>query len=992
MKIDLSCPAEVRACALPRTDHEACDLTLFNLSDRQIVSVEVSLSLYTADGEEADRLTCRVHDLDGRPDTIFAAAVPCPFRENIARVMAMVEKVWFGDNSVWRRGKDALTEYTPNDLPNSKSLEMLRYVVGPGAVGFPQEQDNVWLCVCGRPNALRASVCVRCHREKNQVFHQYSREAIEKLAAQKEKQLQLKTKASRENSDRIQLQREQEYNRKKARRRKTLGVICGAAAVLVLAYGTIFHLLPYLRYRKGVDLLEEGKPAEAVAIFSEMNDARSEAKLKECHFLLAKEDLASGDEDRLASARDVFLSMPEREEAAALAREAEFKRASLLLEKDEVDAAREIFVALSDAGVAGSAEQITECDYRQAVLLLESGEYDRAGEMFRSLKDYRDATELANETVYRPALELLNDGKWQEAIAKLETIPDHAMAESKITEARYGLAADLAVEGKYETAAENYLLCGEYQNAPALANACLYALAEEKLAAGETENAMELYARLPGYEDADEKFSRCVMTLADAARDEMEYARARDLLARLPRATEESEQLRKACLYLPGVAALKQKNWQNAVELLSQVPGYEDADKQLQKARYGYAAQLAKKENYEEAAAQYELLGDYSDSEKQLQSVRYRQARQLLDRKDAAAAAILFEALDDYKDSATKLKEANYLLAGQLLEDGKPEEARSLYEKLGKYEDAARKLAACDYAIADALEKSGETEQAALLFLSIAKEQDARDRASRLCRELGQKCLELGDKLGAAGWLDRCAGDEEAAARASELYAAYYQDAMVTVQDCMENGDYALAAAMLENMNLKNLPEAYASLPEMYLEANYKAGMQLFDEGRPYAALPYFRAAEGYGNTTAMLGRYCYRIIGTWYTDAGETYEFRDDGTCDLKGTPGYFTVSNYDLQTGETKENLASAWRINNLTDTRLSLKPAQGAILQLTREQAPEQETKPEAPRSDAAEQTTPEKAPEEKTDQGADDVPEEKSRDDYQVKDDEQTTEDQ
>ena len=76
MKIDLTCPAEVWRTALPGAERPACELTLYNLSDKLIVSVEVTLTLLDAAGEEIARVIHRAHDLHGLPEKPFSMLVP----------------------------------------------------------------------------------------------------------------------------------------------------------------------------------------------------------------------------------------------------------------------------------------------------------------------------------------------------------------------------------------------------------------------------------------------------------------------------------------------------------------------------------------------------------------------------------------------------------------------------------------------------------------------------------------------------------------------------------------------------------------------------------------------------------------------------------------------------------------------------------------------------------------------------------------------------
>ena len=56
--IDLSCPVEIFRTALPTEETPAASLTLFNLSDRVISSVEVLLRLLDEDNRETDSEYC----------------------------------------------------------------------------------------------------------------------------------------------------------------------------------------------------------------------------------------------------------------------------------------------------------------------------------------------------------------------------------------------------------------------------------------------------------------------------------------------------------------------------------------------------------------------------------------------------------------------------------------------------------------------------------------------------------------------------------------------------------------------------------------------------------------------------------------------------------------------------------------------------------------------------------------------------------------------
>ena len=71
----------------------------------QVVSVEVTLLLSSADGEETARITHRGRKLDGAPGKTFTMTVPVeqPIRAEVYEVS--VDKVWYDNAAVWRHEK-----------------------------------------------------------------------------------------------------------------------------------------------------------------------------------------------------------------------------------------------------------------------------------------------------------------------------------------------------------------------------------------------------------------------------------------------------------------------------------------------------------------------------------------------------------------------------------------------------------------------------------------------------------------------------------------------------------------------------------------------------------------------------------------------------------------------------------------------------------------------------------------------------------------------
>ena len=119
------------------------------------------------------------------------------------------------------------------------------------------------------------------------------------------------------------------------------------------------------------------------------------------------------------------------------------------------------------------------------------------------------------------------------------------------------------------------------------------------------------------------------------------------------------------------------------------------------------------------------------------------------------------------------------------------------------------------------------------------------------------------------------------------------------------------------------LTGSYADLPEIYSEACYQYAEQLYREGKPYEALPYYQRVGDYRDTPeSTLARRAYLLLGEWTSTTGKTAAFRTDGTCDLMGETLHFYVSNFSLYTGETEDDMTITHKLSSIDKTSMSLR----------------------------------------------------------------------
>lgn len=593
-KIDLTCPAELFRTALPTEEIPAATLTLFNLSDRVITSVEVLLRLLDEDGGETERLAYRGRALNGRPHSTFLLTVPCAPSAGLKALDVSVEKVWYADNETWRRDPANSVEYTPNVLPVSPALTNLKFAAGETAVGYPSLQNGLWVCVCGRPNPEDEGYCARCGRQMETVFSLYNPEAVEAQITMKERQLDLSSRNIREDTIRMQRIREEEYKKKKARRMNRWRLLVAAVLCAALTAGVLFFFEPWLRLSAGRRALENGDAAGAKKAFQALGSFGGASELiPECDWLIAREAAENAKSaEELARASGLLRAVKDRPEAVDEANKTDLVRARLLLGNNRWEEALEA-LALLPEDYEGRAELQQSCLTAKAWALQNAGQYAEARMVWQQLGDMPGAREQAALCIYEPAKALMEQEDWDGAIAMFSTIPDYQDSRDKTRECHYHKAQALEDAGDTDGACREYLLAGSWADAALKYTSLTYAQAEALYAVGDIKGAQALYASLPDDEKAKEKDVQCRYKLAEEAASILEYTTVLDLLKDIPDDYEDTKALRGEASYKKAQAAFRQGEWETAMNLLK------DLDRESLKRKYRDIENL-----YVEACAQ----------------------------------------------------------------------------------------------------------------------------------------------------------------------------------------------------------------------------------------------------------------------------------------------------------------------------------------------------------------------------------------------------
>lgn len=926
MKIDLTCPVELWQYTMPSEGHPECGFVLNNLSDKVVVSVQVTLIGYAQGETLLFRQVERAQGLSAGAGERFSLSVLPTQWDNVQTIDLVIEKVWFDDATIWRRGSVPLTEYMPNTLPPGRRLDQLRFVAGPDAAGYPQEQAHVWVCVCGRANELRSDRCCRCERRRDTVFATCSRENVEQLIAVHEQKLIDVARAAREDASRLAEEREAAHLRAIRHKQTVRRMIIGACCLLVVVAVGLLWGLPALRYAKATTLLQNGQYDEARAALTELGgygDAR--ALLSECDYRQASALMKSDSADDLAQAVALYQTLSGYQDSDAQYQAALYQLGKIDMQAQRYDSASDAFLQLGS--YQDSEQLVKQCQYLQADNLMQNQSYVAARILFADLGDYQDAVARVAECNYHLGVTALDTGDYHAAVTQLTAAGDTQDAPELLQRASYLLAETLQDAGQYEQAGLMYKQADDYEDAALKANSNLYELAKEKMTEGDYVKAAELFQTVIPYLD--------------------------------------SETLAWDCVYQQALAAATSGADEQAVTLLETIPKHQQGATLLSQCRYRLAGVYAEAGELDKAIAMYELLGNYQDAPKLLETLRYQQAETAYTAGDYATAEPLYEQLGKYEDSADKLTACRYQLAVAALAAGRYQEAIEGFAALGKYQDSAKQLESATFSLALDLKTSGDLDTALALLQTLPDNTDARQQISDITlgearkaqaagdlEKASQLYLALGDYSDARDGYNVCqytlatqkrdAGDMRAAAA---LFAALgdYQDAATQAEACAyeaygqyaqpartayEAKDWLTVIQTLTGFDDSNLPADYRDLQGMYQQACYNYAEALYDQGKVYEALPYYQLIPDYLDvTTKKLQRRCYLILGQWESVDGErAAAFRTDGTCTLFGEELYFAINGYALETGKTADTLTITHKLTTLTDTSLSIRVLTG------------------------------------------------------------------
>jgi len=493
MKVDLSCPLELWEYSLPGEANGVCTLLLFNLENKTIASMQLTLVCYGSQGEELSTHTERPMALNAMGKQSFELSLPLDEGPDIHSLSLVFDKVWFEDGTAWRRAASAqLVSYVPNELQAGRHLENLRYVAGPDAVGYPEDQGPVWLCVCGRVNGESEDRCRRCGRDRQFVFMSYTPEAVGATINVRERELESKGRNAREEASRQEFLRQEALKRRKGNRKRrwiSAGIV---AALIVLLYFLVVLGAPEIKYQQAVAAFNQGNLDTSRSMFVELLDYRdAPERVRACDYAYAESLLTSNN-----------LS--------------------------DVDKAIEIFEGLS--GFSDAADRLTEAHYTKGVMLLTNGEYERAAYLFGVLGAYQDAAKLYKLAEYKLATRAMNARDYQAAADRFLALGDYDEAANLAQLCIYRAAVTTMAEERYQEAADLFSRILDYNDASTQYKESLYQAGLQLKSKGEFETAAAYFHQLDNFRDAWDQYRDCMYEAAIIERNAGEYAKAVSIL------------------------------------------------------------------------------------------------------------------------------------------------------------------------------------------------------------------------------------------------------------------------------------------------------------------------------------------------------------------------------------------------------------------------------------------------------------------------------
>ena len=315
------------------------------------------------------------------------------------------------------------------------------------SICYPKQEDDYWICACGRPNKNNVNACARCHSQKEFVFNEINEDSIiRKIETEKleRKQAEDRQRVLQEEKAIITAKRTKKYIR------ISLILIVSIGIPLALAN---FIAIPFYNYHKAQKLISENQFDQAEKILVELKDYKDSPKwIIECNY----------------------------------------QNALFEIDNKNFDHAIEIYSLLD--GYKDSITQIEECHYLKGKYSMDLKQYQNAINEFKIVIDYKDSASLINNAYYEFALECYNNKEYAKAFEHLNAIPITYKNWPELAQKiKYELAKEKVKMGDYQAACQYFsvLASENYKDSKELHIESLYLLVQQKIKIGQYQVAKD---------------------------------------------------------------------------------------------------------------------------------------------------------------------------------------------------------------------------------------------------------------------------------------------------------------------------------------------------------------------------------------------------------------------------------------------------------------------------------------------------------------------
>ncbi len=552
--------------------------TFRSLTDKPIKALLLDVVATDAWGNAAEGVEgFQLLDLKTKREAEFGQTTPIPIpNKNVRSIDVVIKKILYEDRSM----EDCDGSYTTVPMQTSllttlgmkEAVEKYAEMTTKAAKFVPVVGQEVWRCTCGAINTVGNDICYSCQSSlaAQQAAYQPEQIIAETKAfleekRRKEEEIRLaREKEQREAEERLRkVQEEKERQEREAKEAKkdkkkkiikrTIISIVSLILVAVIGYGTIFHLVPLIRYNMAASKVE---------------------KLE------------------FDSAYNTYIALKDYKDCPEKATETLYKKATYLEGQEQfVEAAVEYEKVLNYQDSKTKATYCrNEANYRDAKAKFDAKDYDGAIAAFAALGDYSESKDWVNKTNYEIAKGNYEKCNYSEAYDQFTALGDFEDSKVQANESMY-MMAETALDAKdYQTAYKYYNALGKkYKDCNEKARKAKYLYAGDCMIQKKYKEANDIYGTLKSwdYEDSEAKYIESAYLYAKSCYDSKNYV---DAVTYFIRAGdyEDSLDLLKDSKYENALKLISSKEYTKAINILKDLGNYKRSKTKINEAKYAY--------------------------------------------------------------------------------------------------------------------------------------------------------------------------------------------------------------------------------------------------------------------------------------------------------------------------------------------------------------------------------------------------------------------